>query len=87
MDSAGGNIHAGAGEVGAGFVVLGEGHFAVEDDVGGKRGMGVVGVEGARRVLPGVDVGEALGAEEEAAGVLVHGDILTTDAHGLTRID
>ena len=57
-----GDIHSIATAIVAGFAVLSEGHFAVEDNVGGESGMGVVGVEGAGTVLPGVDVGEAFGA-------------------------
>ncbi len=39
----------------------GEGHFAIEDDVRGKPGVGVVGIEGQRGVLPDEDVCKTFG--------------------------
>jgi len=72
VNDASGNVHALARAVSVSFAVLREGHFAIEDDVGGECRMGVIGVEGAGAVLPGVNVGEALGAELLAKSVLVH---------------
>ena len=73
VHSAGGNVDAVAGAEGARLTVLGKGHFAIKDDVSGKRGMGVVGVEGARAVLQSVEVGEALGAELLSLFSFLHG--------------
>lgn len=59
MDGMGGNVAAFAGTVGACSAIHCESHFAVQNDVGGFDGVGVIGIAGVRHILPDVGLPEA----------------------------
>jgi hypothetical protein len=72
MHGAGGDVGAVAGTVGDAAAVHGEGHFTVEDDVGGFGGVIVVGIVGVGAVLPDVGMDETFRAELCVEGIEVH---------------
>lgn len=63
VGGSGGNVAAVAYRVGMGFAIHGQGHFSIEDDVGGETGVYVIRIEGVRAVLPHERVRESLGFE------------------------
>ncbi len=63
VGGSGGNVAAVAYRVGMGFAIHGQGHFSIEDDVGGETRVCVIRIEGVRAVLPNKRLRKALGFE------------------------
>ncbi len=63
VGGSGGDVAALSYRVGMGFSIHGQRHFAIENDVGGEAGVGVVGIERVGTILPDESVQEAFGFE------------------------